>query len=262
MLIIKFTIGGSKITWFVNDNWVMVISFLVTLVTSIVAKRIYKRITNSKKKIKMTNPKGGAFLDDCIEPDSIYKLVDRPLEISLKQMLNLPPEAGPIVVSVPVLILAYIVSTQPIKQITISGIQIFFEKYQTVAMKAGSGALGALILAFTPFGVIKLTAGLLTCALIINISQRGLNDLDCTNFVSKVPMERVSQGKSIGFLETIPEKTPKVFIKGSEDTELYIPNPNGNDFCSSEYQQVELKTSTMMPGKTKTQTKIHRKCER
>jgi len=54
-------------------------------------------------------------------------------------------------------------------------------------------------------------------------------------------MERVS-----------PEKPPKVYIKGSQDTELYFPNPDTNDCCSLEYKQIEVKKSTI----------IHRKCER
>jgi hypothetical protein len=68
MVVIKFPIRGAKITWLVNDNWIMFISFLLTMVTGIA----YRRIKNSNKKIKMPNPKGGTFIDDCIEPDSIY----------------------------------------------------------------------------------------------------------------------------------------------------------------------------------------------
>jgi hypothetical protein len=78
----------------------------------------------------MPNQKGGAFIDDWIEPDSIYELVDRPLEIVLKQILNLPPEAGPVVISVPLLILSYIVSREPIKQVTILGVSFFVDKFK------------------------------------------------------------------------------------------------------------------------------------
>jgi hypothetical protein len=63
MLVIKFAIRGAKITWLVNDNWIMFISFLLTMVIGIA----YRRIKNSNKKIKMPNPKGGTFIDDYIE---------------------------------------------------------------------------------------------------------------------------------------------------------------------------------------------------
>jgi hypothetical protein len=74
-------------------------------------------------------------------------------------------------------------------------------------------------------------------------------------------MEQISQEKNVSFLGTLPEKTPKVFIKGSEDTELYIPSHNDNGFCSSEYKQVEVKKSNLRPVKTEPQTQIHLKCE-
>jgi len=111
MLVIKFAIRKAKITWVVNDNWVMFISFLLTMITGVV----FRKIKNSNKKIKMFNPKGGASIDDCIDPNSIYEIVDPALEIVVKKMLNLPPSARPVVISTPVLILAYMVSRQPVK---------------------------------------------------------------------------------------------------------------------------------------------------
>jgi hypothetical protein len=45
---------------------------------------IYRRMKNSNKKIKMPNPKGGTFIDDCVEPDFIYDLVDPHFQIVVK----------------------------------------------------------------------------------------------------------------------------------------------------------------------------------
>jgi hypothetical protein len=257
MLVVKFAIRGSKITWFINENWIMVISFLLTMVTGI----FYRRVKNSNKKIEMPNPKGGTFIDECIEPDSIYELVDRPLEIVLKQMLNLPEEAGPVVISVPLLILSYIVSRQPIKQISILGVSFFVDKFENLAVKAGVGIISGSIFFITPVGLVSLTSGLLAGTIIFNVAQ-GISSFECNNLVSKVTMERVSQEKIIGFLETLSEKTPKVFIKGNEDSEIYIPSQNDNGSCSSEYKQVEVKKSKLKLVKTESQTQIYRKCER
>jgi hypothetical protein len=237
-IIIKFVFRGANVTWFVNDNWIAPISFLLTLLTAKVFKFIKSKM--SSETIKMPNPKGGTFIDECIEPDSIYELVDRPLEIVLKQMLNLPQEAGPIVISVPLFILAYVVSRQPIRQITILGVNIFADKIRNTAIKAGLGIAGGSI--FLSIGLVGLATTLLTGVIIFNIAK-GTNFIECDDLVSKVTMERVSGEKIIGFLETLPKKTPKVFIQGSEDTELYIPSPNDNDSCSSEYEQpLNLKT--------------------
>jgi hypothetical protein len=257
-LVVKFSIRETKIIWIINENWIMFISFLLTMGAGIA----YRRMKNSNKRIKIPNPKGGEFIDDCIEPDSIYELVDRPLEIVLKQMLNLPPEAGPVLISVPLLILAYIVSSPPIKQLTILGVSLFADKFKSLAVKTGIVIVSGSVFFFIPIGIVSLTSTLLTGAIIFNVAQ-GISDFECNNFVSKVTMERVYQEKNIGFLETLPEKTPKVFIKGSEDTELYIPSHNDNDVCSSEYKQYEVKKSNIVGlVKTESQTQVHRKCER
>jgi ribosomal protein L24 len=178
-------------------------------------------------------------------------------------MLNLPLEEGPVVISVPLLILAYIVLRQPIKQVTILGVSFFADKFQSLAVKIGIGIASGSIFFFTPVGVVSLTSTLLTAAIFFNIAQ-GISSFECNNFVSKVTMERVSQEKTIGFLETLSEKTPKVFIKGSKNIELYIPSHNDNGSCSFEYKEVEIKKSNirLVRVKTETQTQIHRTCER
>jgi hypothetical protein len=58
----------------------MFASFLLIMTTGV----IYRRMKNSNKKIKMPNPKGGTFIDDCVEPDFIYDLVDPHFQIVVK----------------------------------------------------------------------------------------------------------------------------------------------------------------------------------
>jgi len=176
-------------------------------------------------------------------------------------MLNLPPEAGPVIISPALLILAYIVSRQPIKQVTILGVSLFTDKLMTLITKTGIGVLCGSIFFTNPVELLSLTSALITGTILFNVAN-GINEFECANFVSKVPMERVCQGKTIGFLELPQEKTPKVFIKGSEDTDLYVPSHNENDLCSSEPEKVEMKKSNPMIVKSHYQTSIHRKCER
>jgi len=60
MLIIKFATRSGKITWFVDDNWIVLLSFLLTMFTGIAWRR--NRIQNINK--KLLNPTGGAdFID-------------------------------------------------------------------------------------------------------------------------------------------------------------------------------------------------------
>jgi hypothetical protein len=56
-IVIKFVFRGANVTWFVNDNWIAPISFLLTLLTGKVFKFIKSKM--SSEKVKMPNPKGG-----------------------------------------------------------------------------------------------------------------------------------------------------------------------------------------------------------
>ena len=136
MVLIKFVRKGVHYTWLINDNWVMFISFLLTMGIGVA----FRRIKNSNKEIKMSNLRGGNFIDKCIKLDSVYEVLDPALEIVIKQMLNLPPAFGPVVIfiSVPVLILSYIVSQQPIKQITILGVSVFVDRVKSLELRCKS----------------------------------------------------------------------------------------------------------------------------
>jgi hypothetical protein len=105
------------------------------------------------------------------------------------------------------------------------GVSLFADKFKSLTIKTGIGILSESIFFFIPVGVVSLTSTLLTGIILFNVG-REISYFECNDLISKVTMERVSQEKTTGFLETLPEKTPKVFIKGSEDTELYISSHN------------------------------------
>ena len=257
MIVIKFVRKGANYTWFLNDNWVMVLSFLFTMGIGIA----FRRIKNSNKEIKMSNLRGGKFIDDCIEPDSIYEVLDPGLEIVIKQMLNVPPAFGPVVISAPVLILSYVVSRQPIKQITILGVSVFFDRVKSLAVKTAIGVGSGSVFFILPMGVVSLTGALLAGAIAFNVAQ-DITSFECNNLVSKVTMERSAEGKAIGFLERPPENNPRVFIKDNDkDIAIYFPNPNKNEYCFSEHKQ-KVEKSNVRGVITEPQNQIHRKCEK
>ncbi len=248
MLIVKFVLGGKNVTWFVDESWVAVISFLITMILGITYR--IRRFRNSKKRLgdskkKMFSPRGGKFIDQCIEPDSIYELVDPVLEVMVKRMLNLPPEAGPVVISVPVLILSYILASDPIRQVTMLGVTVATDKAKSISINAGLGLVSALPIFFLPVGVVTLTTTIISLGLFVSVA-RGINHIDCSSIVSQVPMERSLTKKPVGFLDTPQAKSPKIFIKGDEGNQLYVPTPIADDSCSSNFKQdpVEMETST------------------
>ena len=133
MLIIKFNWGDSKITWFMNDNWVILISYLLTTLMIQIVK-ITVHICKPRK-IKMANPKGGEFIDECIEPDSIYELVDPNLQVAVRQALDLTGKKGPLIITAPVLMFAYIIAKNPIIQVVIGGFTVATDNFKIVALK-------------------------------------------------------------------------------------------------------------------------------
>jgi hypothetical protein len=218
-----------------------------------------------KKRIEIANPRGVALVD-CFNSRSVYELVDRSLEIILKRMLNLPPESGPLIVSVPLLLLAYVVSRQTINQVTILGISVFTDKLSILMVKGTLGAIGGSILLFYAPGLVTLTTAIMTLGLVINIA-RGINSFECDNFIQKVSMERISNGPDRAFLEGLPEKTPKIFIKGNENIEIFVPSYDSKDSCYSEYRRFQVKKKSNLlllkpETGTETETHIHRKCEK
>ena len=257
MLTVNFSIRESKITWFIDNNWIILLSFLLTTTIGIA----FRMIKNSNKKIKISSPTGGGFIDECIEPDSVYEIVHPALEIVVKQMLGLRPEAGPVIISVPVLILSYIVSQQPIKQITILGVSVFADQIKDLGIKTLLGIACGSIFFFTPVGVVSLSSVLLGGAVVFNIAQ-GINNIECNDFVSKLPMEQVSKGKTVSFLERPTENNSKVFIKDNENTELYSPRTDDNKSCYSEYKQVKVTDLSLRVVEPESQTQINRKCEK
>lgn len=87
----------------------------------------FKTIKNLNKEIKMSNLKASRFRDDYIELDSVHEVLNLSLEIVIKQMLNLSLFVSPVIISVPVLTLYYLISRQPIKQIMILGVSVFVD---------------------------------------------------------------------------------------------------------------------------------------
>lgn len=242
MISIQFYIRGTKVTWFINDNWVILISFLLTLLVSTACKIVFRKIKQLNKKTEIPNPKGGeGFIDQCIEPDSAYELVDPALQLTVRRMLDIPSEKGPLIISVPVLILAYLVRYQPLKQVGLLGLKMVVENYKIVAVKAGTGTVTGVLAAFLPVSPIPKLCGIAATLIFVASTINGIDSLECSSVVSKLAHERVYENKEIPkeihFVETPPEKTPKIFIKGSKEVEIYGPTKNKNEnVCSSEYK--------------------------
>jgi hypothetical protein len=65
MLIIKFTLKGSSYTWLIDPNWIVLVTFLLSASISIIIRRM---INSRKRDIKISNSRGGIFIDQCMDP--------------------------------------------------------------------------------------------------------------------------------------------------------------------------------------------------
>jgi len=158
--------------------------------------------------------------------------------------------------------MAYIISIEDVKQIAILAASIAFDNFKNLVAKATLRSVSAVsvLLYFTSLVPATAFVSAAVTTRIIFIIVFSMNSLECDNFVSKLPMERVD-GQKIAFSERLTEKMPRIFTKTTEDSEIYIPIQNGKPFCSSEPKKVMVKKSNMQPLKTEIQPQIDRKCK-
>lgn len=88
LIIVKFSIKGTQYTWFVNQNWIPVTCFFLTMGLGL----LYRNFVLRKKTPKpLPNPRGGegsffertfdGFIDLCVEPENAYEIVHSGLNL-------------------------------------------------------------------------------------------------------------------------------------------------------------------------------------
>ena len=140
MIVFRFMWRGAKVTWFLSDNWAILFGFGITVSLGLTYRFLKNRFYIPQKK-QLPNPQGGNFIDQCIDPESVYEVVDSSVEVMIRKMLSIPNEVGPLVISTEVLILAYILAKKPLHQITLFGLKIFLENPLNVILKLGTGTV-------------------------------------------------------------------------------------------------------------------------
>ena len=227
MIIIRFGFRGCQYTWYVHENWAMFISFLLSTILGLTVKKFINSYSE-KKKIKMANPKGG--IDQCMDPDSVYEVLDPVLEVVIRRMLKVPMVGVTEIISPEVLIMSYAVATQAIKSLTILGFAVTVDRCKELGVKIILGVICSLAVVFNPigFGLVSLTGGIVTLALVANLT---MGDLNCQNLLAKLPSEEIirtlpggeQELRHISYLQAPPQRASKLLVKGSEELELYTP---------------------------------------
>lgn len=178
-------------------------------------------------------------------------------------MLNLGITDKRVVISTKTFILAFFVSKKILKQLVILGVSVYSNQIKESILKVVFGIVAGSIFFIFDIGVVSLTGSILAIAIAANLS---IGNLNCENLVSKLPSDIISsdQGvKHLSFLDSPPERVPKIIVTGSEKIEIYSPVPSESSSCTTEFLPVpEVKKPTIFSSSIKEPRKIQRKCNK
>jgi len=255
LIIIRFIRNNARYTYYISDNLALLLTFLVSAGVALIfrGRKIRKSLQEDIKKI----PKGGEieilpYIDQCLEqPDRVYEVVSPGLEIMLKRMLRITSDIGPIVVSPSVLIIAYVVYTRSLNQLSILGTDMVLERYRRrlisqFAACIGTGSLVYLIprgfflkflRLFTP------VTGGSVIVLLFHLLQ-NIASFDCNSMVVQLPVQYNSATqRTITILDKPEQQNNRIFVADeSQNLNIYIPIPDDRDkSCSFESNDIESK---------------------
>jgi hypothetical protein len=242
MFIVQFILKKKQYTWFLDDGYAVLAGFFITSLILVIIVPLIKKILslNSKKK-KIINPSGGDYIDICVDPDSIYEIIDSSLEIVVKRMLNLPISGGPVIISVNVLIIAYVVLNKPLSQLSILGTKIIAENISkfmvSFMMGVGISISAMCLMCVANVGILpNLIITILSLIVSINLSHGRIN---CDNLLLELPLEIISPKKTIAYLDTPLAQNFKVIVKANEKVELFAKNSLNGQSCESKFLAIK-----------------------
>lgn len=244
MIIIDFWIGKTKYTWFIDNNYLGIFAFLISLAGGFIYK-IYKRRKTRRLKLKKDikkMPRGGSHLSDCIDPSSAYEVVNEDFKKIIYHILGLN-ENIPVVVPItaPIVFIAKaILSRQIGTQLSILGVRTVVTNAKDVGVKVTIGALAGLAVAVFANPAAFIGGGLVVAAFGLNIY---FGDIKCDNFVSKLDVlqTRLNSGKS-PYLELPPGKKNLVVMPAHDEHDeekaiaLYVEESQPLERCSEELE--------------------------
>jgi hypothetical protein len=251
-IIIGYTTkSGTRYTLYINDNWIVLITFIVTCTTVSLIKRKWKK----PKMVPQT--RGGSLIEDCIKSDTTYEVIDDELKGIIKRLVEDESiigflkqtffPKGTLVINPYLLFLAQVIKAKanPASQLSRLGLDLAMKNLKNTVIRVG----GTMV--FATFGTIlipTLIAKLLfllmssTSILLIGIMMR---QLDCSKLVRElpqvpIPIEQImSSGNSDHYLLDIPKQhlDQTVLLKDfqySEESKVYILETTKTEVCDTQ----------------------------
>jgi hypothetical protein len=258
MVLIKFVRKGVHYTWFVSENWIATLVFLIILLGGVTVRIFWPK----KQKVadSITKPRGGANIVDCLEPEKTYELVDDAVKLAFRQNFNegAARGPGPVIIQTGVFIYSYLTANKQINSFLFTGFEMYATNIRDLALKSGTAA--SLALALLQYFGKTLSAsvlGSLVAALTIYITAS--NHLNCSDFVRELPQSRIERGTA-AFLDKPQDlSNNRVFIVDNEETTIYVPQKTEYESCSEQMTEAYLEIENINP--TIPWQKMYRKTE-
>ena len=233
IIIAYTTVNGTRYIWYINDNWVVVISFVVSTFVGYLIKFLIKvREQKINKKTKnIITTRGGSQLTSCIEHDKVYEIIDEDLkkiirdfiyDSSLKDFLKkMFISSQPLVVSPFVMFLASTnrsdVGTQ--LALLLFGVEVLINNVKAITVKGGRGVvLAATTLYFIKSIIFHAFVGFTSAAVVISFILMLKWEVPCSQLVHElpklsVPVERnLPESNKAKYLLDVPQHKLKDII--------------------------------------------------
>ena len=245
------TKSGVRYTLFINDNWIVLITFIVTCTTVSLIKRKWK-----KTKL-LPHTRGGSLIEDCIKSDTTYEVIDDELKGIVKRLVEDESikgflkqtffPKGTLVINPYLLFLAQVIKAKanPASQLSRLGLDLVMKNLKNTGIRVGGtmvcATFGTILI---PTLIAKLLFLLMSSAsiLLIGIMMR---QVDCSKLVRELPQvpipieQRMSSGNSNHYLLDIPKQhlDQTVLLKDfqySEESKVYILERTKTEVCDAQ----------------------------
>jgi hypothetical protein len=251
-IIIGYTTkSGIRYTFYINDNWIVLVTFILTCTTVSLIKRKWK-----KTKL-LPHTRGGSFIEDCIKSDTTYEVIDDELKGIIKRLVEDESikgvlkqiffPKGTLVITSYLLFLAQVIKAKanPASQISRLGLDLAMKNLKNTGIRVG----GTLV--FATFGTILIPT-LITKLLFLLMSSASIlligimmRQLDCSKLVRELPQvpisieQIMSSGNSNHYLLDIPKQhlDQTVLLKDfqySEESKVYILETTKTEVCDTQ----------------------------
>lgn len=269
------TLDGTKYTWFINDNYVFVVSIVITVSIGCLVKFLIKlnryRVEGKTRKRKLLNVhnRGGNLLEDCIEPNKVYEVVDDDVKRIIRDIIKdsspsfrsslrkffSPKKLSKSLMTTPlVLFIAVVNQSNPGTQIALFGIDILILNLRYNFLKLGGGIItGGAILVFIKSIVVQALLGF-TGTLTILFYGLILRQMTCSHLLQELPKLPVAIERTLPpsdkiryLLKTPVEKIDEVILvqdyEYGNNSEIYALKSTKEEVCSGHLDKSELVTN-------------------